>query len=244
VRLLRPSLAGWATAIGALALLMGLIARQAGEALGATASLRRALARLGAPGGGAAQYLGLTFLMIALLVALVAASQVSAARGEEAGGRLDALLCQPLSRGRWLAGRAGIAVAALIAGGLLAGLLSWAAAASQQAGVALPRLLAAGLNTVPPALCVLGAGILALGLVPRAAAAVTYGVIAWSLLIELAGGVAGSSHWLLDTSVFHQMIAAPAVSPDWASAAVLTAVGLAAALAGGLAFARRDLSGA
>jgi ABC-2 type transport system permease protein len=58
----------------------------------------------------------------------------------------------------------------------------------------------------------------------------------------VAGGFFSSSHWLLDTSVFHHMAAAPGVSPDWTSAAALAAVGAAAALAGGVAFARRDLA--
>ena len=93
-----------------------------------------------------------------------------------------------------------------------------------------------------PALAVLGIGVLAISVWPRATSVVTYGVLAWSLLIELAGGFFSSNHWLLDTSVFHHMAAAPAVSPDWTSAAVLTAVGAAAALLGGGAFARRDLA--
>jgi ABC-2 type transport system permease protein len=122
--------------------------------------------------------------------------------------------------------------------------LAAGAVTSQLAATRRQAAAQAGMNTVPPALCVLGAGLLTLGLVPRAAATVSYGVIAWSLLIELAGGIAGSSHWLLDTSVFHQMSAAPAVPPDGGSAALMTAAGLAAALAGGLAFTRRDLAGA
>ena len=39
-----------------------------------------------------------------------------------------------------------------------------------------------------PALAVLGICVLAIGVWPRATGVVTYGVLAWSLLIELAGG--------------------------------------------------------
>ncbi len=81
------------------------------------------------------------------------------------------------------------------------------------------------------------------GFWPRATSAVTYGVLAWSLLIELAGGFFTANHWLLDTSVFHHMAAAPAVNPNWASAAILVAVGAVAAVLGGVAFQRRDLAG-
>ena len=243
VRLARPALLGWAAAIAALSLLMGFIAKQAGVALTSSASIEKVLARFGEHGGTATTYLGFTFLMVAVLLAFLAAQQVTAARAEEAESRLDHLLVRPVSRTSWLAGRLVIAVVALVAGGLLAGLSAWAGAASQHAGVSLPSLLGAGLNLVAPALCVLGAGLFTLGGWPRATAAVSYAVLAWSLLVELAGGFFGSNHWLLDTSVFHQMAAAPAVSPDWVSAAAMTALAAAAITAGGLRFRRRDLAG-
>jgi len=81
--------------------------------------------------------------------------------------------------------------------------------------VSLIRLLAAWLNVVPPALLVLGVGALVMGVWPRAVSISTYAVITWSFLIELIGGFISSNHWLLDTSVFHQMASAPAVPPDW-----------------------------
>jgi putative exporter of polyketide antibiotics len=62
------------------------------------------------------------------------------------------------------------------------------------------------------------------------------------VLVELVGGVVGLNHWLLDTSVFHQMAAAPAVSPDWVTGAVLAGIGVAAAAAGTVAFKLRDLA--
>jgi ABC-2 type transport system permease protein len=243
VRLARPALLGWAAGIAALALLMGFIAKQAGVALSGSASIQKVLARLGEHGGTAATYLGFTFVMVAVIVAFLAAQQVTTARAEEASGRLDHILVRPVSRTSWLAGRVAIAAAVLAAGGLLAGLSAWAGAASQHAGVSLPSLLGAGLNLVAPALCVLGAGLFTLGVRPRAATAVTYAVLAWSLLVELAGGFFGSNHWLLDTSVFHQMAAAPAVSPDWASAAAMTALAAAAIAAGAIRFSHRDLAG-
>lgn len=242
VRLARPGLLGWAAAIAALALLMGFVAKQGGKALTSTPSAENVFTRLGVHGGSAAAYLGFTFLTVAWLLAFMAAGQVTAARAEEAEDRLDNLLVRPVSRWSWLTGRVGLAAAAVVAGGLLAGLFAWAGAASQGSGVSLASLLEAGINLVFPSLAVLGIGVLALGVWPRATTAITYGVLAWSLLIELAGGFFSSSHWLLDTSVFHHMTAAPVVHPNWTSAAALTAVGAAAALLGGAAFARRDLA--
>jgi ABC-2 type transport system permease protein len=243
VRLARGTFLGWAVAIVAFGLLVGVVATSAEGAITSSPAIKQAFSRLGAPGAGAAAYLGVTFLMMALLVAVIAAGQVGATRAEEAHGRLDHLLVRPVSRRSWLAGRVAVAAAAVVAGGLLAGICAWLGAASQHAGVHFGSLLAAGLNVVPPALCILGIGILVLGVRPRAASAAVYGVLAWSLLVEVLGGTVNVSHWLLDTSVFHEMAAAPAVAPNWTSAGVLVAIGAVAAAVGGIAFGRRDLQG-
>ena len=243
VRLARPSVIGWAVAIAALALEFGVVAKSAEQAITSSPSIAHAFSKLGAPGAGATAYLGVTFLMVALLIALIGAGQLGSLRAEEADGRLEHLLVRPVSRARWLAGRLTVILATLVAGGLLAGVCAWLGAASQHAGVRFASLVGAGLNVVPPALCLVGIGVLVFGVRPRAATFVVYGLLAWSLLVEVLSGTANVSHWLLDTSVFHDMSAAPAVAPDWTSAAALTAVGLAAAALGGLAFARRDLAG-
>jgi ABC-2 type transport system permease protein len=176
-------------------------------------------------------------------VSLIAAGQVVAFRTEEATGQLDNLLVRPISRGRWLVGRFIVTAAVLSASGLAAGVFSWLGQASQHSGVPVATLLDAGANVVPPAVCLLGIGVLALGLRPRATSAVTYGVLAWSFLVDLVGDLAGLNHWLLDTSLFHQMVAAPAQSPNWTSGGIMFVVGIAAAAAGVVAFNHRDLQG-
>ena len=73
---------------------------------------------------------------------------------------------------------------------------------------------------------------------------IAYGVVAWSFLVEIIGASLGVSRWLLDLSVLHHIARAPAAAVPWDSAAILIAFGIAAAIAGALAFARRDLKGA
>jgi ABC-2 type transport system permease protein len=107
----------------------------------------------------------------------------------------------------------------------------------------LSSLIGAGLNVVPPALCLLGIGVLALGFVPRLTNSVVYGFLAWSFLVELLGGIISTNHWFLDTSLFHHMQPAPARSPDWTSGAVLIALGILAAAIGTAALLRRDMAG-
>jgi ABC-2 type transport system permease protein len=243
IRLVRPATVGWWTAIALSALLFGLIARSAGQTIDRS-SAKSVLAKLGATGPDAV--LGVCFLVLAVLVAFAAAGQVTAARAEESSQRLDHLLVGPVSRSRWLGGRLLVALAVIVAGAVLAGVFAWLGAASQHSGASPGTLLDAGLNLVPPAVAIGGVGVLGFGAWPRRTAAVVYVALGWSLLADIAGGFGGdgaATRWLLDTSVFHQMASAPAMSPHWAANAVMAAVGAACALAGGVAFSRRDLVG-
>jgi ABC-2 type transport system permease protein len=249
IRLIRPTVGGWWTAIALSALLFGLIARAAGSTISGS-SAAGVLAKLGATATatatGTGAVLGVCFLALAVLLAFAAAGQVTAARSEEASGRLDHLLVSPVSRFRWLGGRLLAAAVVLLAGGALAGVFGWLGAASQHSGTGPGTLLNAGLNLVPPAIAIGGIGVLAFGAWPRRASVVVYTVLGWSLLADIVGGFGGSgavSRWLLDSSVFHQMASAPAVAPNWPANGVMVAVGAACALLGGLAFNRRDLVG-
>ena len=245
IRLVRPAVVSWWTAIALSALLFGLIARSAGQTISGS-SATGVLAKLGATGTGTDAVLGVCFLVLAVLIAFAGAGQVTAARAEEASGRLDHLLVGPVSRSRWLGGRLLIALGVLLPGGVLAGVLAWLGAASQHSGTGLGTVLDAGLNLVPPAIVIGGIGVLAFGSWPRRTNAVVYAVLAWSLLADIVGGFGGSglaSRLLLDSSVFHQMASAPAASPNWTANAVMAAVGAACGLLGAVAFSRRDLAG-
>jgi len=244
LRLQRSTLAVWAGGIGLGALLLGSIATDGGKLVATSSTLRNDLSRIGATGPGATQYLSITFVLVALLVAFLAAGEAAGLRAEEASGRLEPLVVAPVSRSRWLAGRVAIAAGSVLACGVLAGALTFLGSVASHARLGAGPLLEAGLNIVPPALCVFGAGVLALGLVPRAVAPAAYGLVAWSFLAELLGAALHSNRLLLDLSLFHQMAPAPAAAPDWTSAGVMVGLALAAVLVGGAAFRRRDLAGA
>ena len=79
IRLARATLTGWAVGIAAYGLVLGLVAKSAGNAISSSSSLTRAFSRLGAVGAEA--YLGVAFLLMAVLVAFVASGQISSATG-------------------------------------------------------------------------------------------------------------------------------------------------------------------
>ncbi len=244
VRLMRSTVAAWLLAVAAFAVLIGTTAESAASDRSGSSGIEQSLSRLGGHGSPVADYLGLTILVVALIVALIAASQVTAICGEEADGHLEALLVRPLRRTSWFAGRAALSILVLAVAGVVGGIGTWAGAATQHAPVGFGTLIAAGLNVVPPALLLFGVGALTYGLRPRVTTRVVYGYLAWSSLIELAGGLVKVSHWLLDTSVFFHMTPAPATKPDWTAAAVLAGLGIAGTVLGGLCFDHRDLQNA
>jgi ABC-2 type transport system permease protein len=243
LRLMRPTLVGWGAAVAGGALLMGFVAKQAGRTLEGNTSVQRVLSRLGTPGLDAKTYLGVAFLIVSLFTALAVASLLSTTRAEEAEGRLDHILVRSVSRPSWLGGRWASASLVAILLALCAGVSAWLGVVSQHAGVGLPTLLEAGLNSAPPALCVVGVGTGVFGFWPRATTVSVYALIAWSFLVEIIGGAISLNHWVLDTSVFHQMAAAPAVDPNWTAGATMAALAIVAAMLGVLAFQRRDLVG-
>jgi len=241
IRLMRATVIGWWVAIGLSALLYGLIAKSAGATI--SGSVREVFTKLGATGSGADAVLGVCLLIEAILIGFVAAGQITSARSEESGGMLDHFVVRPVSRAAWLGGRLLVALVVLVLSGLAAGVFAWLGAASEHAGSSFAGLLAAGVNLVPPAIVILGLGVLAFGLRPRSTSIVVYGVLGWSLLIVVVGGFGTISHWLLDTSVFHHMASAPGVPPNWEANGIMSIIGVVTALVGGLAFRRRDLQG-
>ena len=241
VWLTRPAVVTWLFSLAATGLAMGLVTQSAGTALKTSPTLERVLGRLGGDRTGAVLYLGYVFVIAAALVAIAVAGQISAIRNEEAGGSLDNLLVRPVARRQWLGVRLGVGLALVLAASALAGVAAWIGAASQHGDVGFGELVRAGLNVAPPAVFLLGVGILVFGLLPRLAIGVTYGLVVWSFVVEIVSAVVDSNHWVRDTSPLLHVTPAPAAAPDWTSAGWLVGLGIAAAAIGVAAFSRRDL---
>ncbi len=239
IRLSRPAVTGWCAGLAVTGLVGGLAAKSAAAAISGSEAIRQVIGRLGGH-PGSATYLGIIFLIAAALVCVAAAGQIAATRDEEADGHLDHLVARPAGRLYWLAGRLLAGVALIIAASLAAGLAGWAGEAADHTGLSFVQLLKAGVNIAPPALFVLGIGILAYGWRPRFAATAVYGLVAWSFMIELIAAII-TNRWLADTSVLHHINPVPAAGPDWTSATWLVGLAIAAAAVGGAGFKLRDL---
>ena len=240
----RGSLIVWLIGTGAFAFILGMVSTSISSA-GISKSIRQEIARFGSGSiATPAGYLAFVFVFFILAVSLFVCAQIGAARQEEAGERLETLLAQPVARSGWLGGRLLLAGCASAAISLLAGLLTWAGAASQGVGISLPRMLEAGANCLPVALLFLGLAALAYAVVPRASAGIAYGLVTIAFLWDLLGDLLDVPKWLLELTPFAHVGLVPAQHFRGGAAAVMAGIGLLAALAALAVFRRRDLAGA
>ena len=239
----RGSLIVWLISTGAFAFILGVISTSISSA-GISKAMQREIAKLGSgsiltPAG----YLAFVFIFFILAVSLFACAQIGAARHEEAEQQLETLLSLPVSRQRWLGGRLLLATAAATTISLVAGLLTWAGAASQGVGISLPRMLEAGANCLPVALLFLGIAALAYATVPRASAGIAYGLVTVAFLWQLVGALLGVPKWLVELTPFEHVGLVPAQPFRGGAAAIMVGIGLLAAVAALGVFRRRDLVG-
>ncbi|HTU78503.1 MAG TPA: hypothetical protein VMF09_07065 [Solirubrobacteraceae bacterium] len=240
----RGTLIAWTGGVAAFAYILGTVSKSISPA-DVTKSVRKEIAKLGTgsittPSG----YLAFLFIFLILAVSLFVCTQVGAARAQEADGQLETLLAQPLRRRRWLAGALVLAIGAAATMALTAGVFTWAGANTAGAHVSLGRMLEAGANALPTATLFLGIAALAYAVAPRAGAPIAYGLVSVSFLWQLVGSLLGAPRWLIDVTPFAHIGLVPEQPFRAAAAAVMIAIGAAAALAALAAFQRRDLLGA
>jgi ABC-2 type transport system permease protein len=137
-----------------------------------------------------------------------------------------------------------VAAAGAAAVALAAAVLAWAGAAAQGASVSLPRMLEAGVNTLPPALLFLSLGVLAFALAPRASTAIAYGLVGLAFAWELFGALLEVPDWLLALSPFHDVGLVPGEPFEAGAAAIMLALAGVAAIAAVTMFRQRDLTSA
>jgi ABC-2 type transport system permease protein len=238
------SLIAWASSVAVFGSVLGVVSQSVSSA-GISKSVQQEIAKLGSgsiltPAG----YVAFVFIFFTLAVSLFACAQIGAARHEEADQHVETLLSLPVSRTRWLGGRLLLASCSAAAISGVSGLLTWAGTASVGVKVSLARLLEAGANCLPVALLFLGIAALAYAVAPRASAGIAYGLVTVTFLWQLVGSLLGAPKWLVDLTPFAHVGLVPAQPFRAGEAAIMTGVGLVAALAALGVFRRRDLIGA
>lgn len=90
----------------------------------------------------------------------------------------------------------------------------------------------------------LGFAALAYAIVPRASAAIAYGLVTVAFLWDLVGSLLSVPRWLVKLTPFTHIGLVPAQPFRIGDAAIMLAIAAACALAAAWVFARRDLTGA
>ncbi len=243
-RLTRASSLSWIGLMAFMSLFFGTMTKAAADAFSSSAEVQKIfnnLASASAQQTGAETFMGMLFFILMTMLMMYVAGAITAVRNDEAQGYLDNILVRPVGRLQWLWGRIAIIVGVVITAGMLGALATWLGAASQHSGVPFGKLVAAGVNSLAPAMLALGVGVAALGFAPRIAGMAIYVVVSWSFLIQMVGSIVKVNHYIMDTSVFYHVALVPAADPKWLVAGIMCAIGAIAALLGALRFRNRDL---
>jgi ABC-2 type transport system permease protein len=242
-RLTRVTSLIWLVVFAATAFIYGLLAKGAVQSFNETAKIQKTLNQLAGTShvGLTLAFLGITFFFIMILTMFYAVTAIGHIRQDEAEGYLDNFLVRPVGRLQWLVARISLILIVIVLGGLISGIGAWAGEALQAGGVSLHTLLLAGINTTVPAFLIMCTGVFAFGCLPRLTNFLSYGLVAWSFLITMLATGLNINHWLLDTSILHQITFAPATSPNWRTDWIMCVVGLMLFVIGAVVFNRRDI---
>lgn len=224
----RIGLLGWVAGLVIFALFMTSIAGQVGEFIAKSPGMAGYAAAIGGGGGITRAVIGSVDYSITLaLLAIYAVTTVARWAADDAEGRLELVLSQPVPRWRVVVER----VAALAAGSLLIVLAVSLAIAfvapSQQVTVSTSDLLRAGIPLVPFALLFGTLGATLTARFPRLAVGLLGGYVVVAYLVFQLGPLLDWPDWLLHLSVFN-LYGNPLVNGvDWPALWGVTAVAVA-----------------
>ncbi|MEV6927625.1 hypothetical protein AB0M46_24425 [Dactylosporangium sp. NPDC051485] len=242
-RTIRP-LAGWATAIGAYFLLIGLIAESM------TGFLTDNPTFVDLPGQAGFTALNTTQGYTATLSALLAvpvgaftAVRLAEFAALETNRRLTLLAAQPIHRNRLLAAEATAAAGGAIALAATAALATWLGITTTGGNLRLTAALAGTCNTLPVAALCLGAAIFALGWAPRMTAALGALPAAGGFLLQTIAESTSAPAWVINLSPFAHLAPVPLAEVNWPATAIMSAIAVVLTVLGGYGYQHRDLRG-
>jgi len=199
----RVGLAGWAVGIVVGAALLVSLARGTGKLLTSAAGFSRYVHAAGTHSPATAVVGSVWLGIAALIVAAYAITQTSHWAGDDAGGRLEAEIAQPIARWRVIAERAAtLGVAALVMMAL-GSLVTAAVAPGQGVHLQAGRLVIATLLLVLLGLTFAALGALVISRLPRVAVPALVVVAVAGFYILLLAPLLSWPGWVLDLSLFH-----------------------------------------
>lgn len=240
-RLLRASFVSWTAGIVICAVVMGALAYAVEDMIADAPQLTEWI------GGGSGELVNAFVAFLLNLVAVgVTAFGVSAVlrlRAEEQAGRAEVMIATGSSRMGWLGGwlvvALGQAVAALMLGGLGAG-LGVAAATGEARWIG--ELVAGAAVYLPAVVAVLALAIAVLGVTPRWAA-LAWAAVGWIALVALLGEILGLPEVARNLSPVHLTPMVPLEQAAAGPLLALIAAAIGLAIAGAIGFRRRDVTG-
>jgi ABC-2 type transport system permease protein len=242
-RLQRGSVAGWTAGFLAGGLAIGVVTTSIGKLIGTSASVTKAIDRIGGQAALTNAYLAACMSLIGLVAAAYAVSAVARLRSDEVAGRAEPLLAAAVSRSRWGGSNLLIVtvgtVVVLVAGGLGVGLAFGIAGSDVSTQV--PRLIGAALAQLPAALAVAAVGAAFAGLVPKWSGPVGWAALAVCGFIGVFGPALSLSQAVLDISPFTHVPKLPGGAFSIVPLAWLSGVAVVLAGVGLLGLRRRDI---
>ncbi|GAA2143322.1 ABC transporter permease [Actinomadura napierensis] len=242
-RLQRATLAGWSAAFLVYGLAIGGVVDGVDDLVNGSDAVLDDIRKIGGQQDLADAFLATAMGLMALFASAYAVQSVLRMRAEESAGRLEPVLATAVGRVRWAAANLAVTVAGTVvllgATGLAIGVVH--GARSGDLGGQLPRQLGAALVQLPAVWVIAAVTVLLFGLVPRATSA-GWGVLTVCLLLGQVGPLLKLPQAVMDVSPFTHTPKLPGGGFDVLPVAALTAVAVAAAAAGLLAFRRRDIA--
>jgi ABC-2 type transport system permease protein len=240
-RLQAPTLLAWTVGSALLGLALGSLVTAIAGADVDNPAIEAILESLGHTQGDLGDALIPAMMVIVGVLAAAAGVQaVLRMRDEEADGRAEAVLTAPRSRPGWLLAFTAVGalsvLVVLVATGLATAAGFLALDDPDRAWLSLGQTLV----QAPAALTFVGAAALLVGILPRAAIALGWGVFAIGVGIGMFGDLLGLPDEVIDASPVSNVPTLP--SEDWVPTIAIGAVALGLAALAAVAFRRRDLA--
>lgn len=236
LRLQRGSLLGWLAGAVVSGLFFGGVAKAMSTLLDPSNAWAKAF--VGGSDTVLDGVLGIFVLFNGMLAGAFAVQSLSAARAEEASGRLEPQLAGALTRFGWLGAHVLVAAGGAGLMLLLGGYLTGAASAGAATGT---ELAVASLAYWPAVLLLLGVMLFVNGFLPRHGVGIAWAIYGLSVMIAMFGGLFSLSADAIRATPFGAVPRMPAEAFSAAPLLVLTAAALVLAAFGFRRFGTRDI---